>query len=289
MVSLAYYILAHKEPERIVRLINTLKTPTDFFYLNFGSDISRKKYSLWKNFIAANCPNANLKIVSEYRCKWGSFETVYATLSAMKYFENFNYDYFINLSGDCYPIKPIHQIKQFFQGKNEGFMEFFKLPADVWQNGGLDRFRYKHYFLCILNRTHIVRLKRLHWQLPCNLKPYGGSSWFCLPKKQVSYILSFVAKNVQILKFFGRCALQDEVFFQTMLLNSPFKNEIQNDNKRFINWEEGTGAHPKILTLTDLPKLFSSNMLFARKFSLAIDSNILDIIDKEIECKCIKN
>ena len=69
------------------------------------------------------------------------------------------------------------------------------------------------------------------------------------------------------------------MIFQTILHNSPHKVAIVNDNLVYTDWSAG-GASPKVLTMGDADKLLSSDKLFARKFSVSADSEILDYLDK---------
>ena len=68
------------------------------------------------------------------------------------------------------------------------------------------------------------------------------------------------------------------MFFHTILLNSPFKHEIVNDNKRYIDFDD---SHPTILTAKDYEKLKRSGKLFARKFEPKVDKEILDKLDDD--------
>ena len=65
-------------------------------------------------------------------------------------------------------------------------------------------------------------------------------------------------------------------------MNSPFKSEVVNEYKRYIEWKNKDDAHPAILTSEDFPKILNSGMWFARKFDMNVDSKILDMIDKSI-------
>lgn len=282
MAAIAYYILAYKEPERIVRLVNRLKTPSDNFYVHIGIDVGKQRVNEWAHMIEQKCPKANVKIASEFLTKRGSFDSVAAPLAAMKYFEELNYDYFVNLTGECYPLKHPDKIKKEFEGQTSGFMEFFELPSPVWASGGMERLEKKFYFLSVGKHYKLLRVPRLRKALPCNLKPYGGSAAFCLHKQLVNYVLEFLETNPSVIKFFRHAGYADEVFFQTILMNSPFKSRIVNDDKRYIDWDQSTGGHPKYLTTHDFLKMVESKKLFARKFSLAVDKNILDIIDQMI-------
>jgi hypothetical protein len=122
---------------------------------------------------------------------------------------------------------------------------------------------------------------RLTKKLPYNMQPYGGSAWFCLPKRHIDYVLDFVSRNPKILSFYKRSLASDEMFFQTIIMNSPLKDEVVNENEWYIDWSRARDGHPPVLTKADLPLLLASGKLFARKFDITVDSEVLDLIDKE--------
>jgi hydrogenase maturation factor HypF (carbamoyltransferase family) len=97
----------------------------------------------------------------------------------------------------------------------------------------------------------------------------------------VNYVVDFVDSNPDVRDFFTKSFAPDEMFFQTVLMNSPYQSMIVNDHRRYIDWTEGN-RHPKTLTCDDLKALVSSDKLFARKFNLTVDKNILQRIDEAI-------
>ncbi|MCW4018929.1 MAG: beta-1,6-N-acetylglucosaminyltransferase [Candidatus Bathyarchaeota archaeon] len=276
--------MTYKEPERVARLVNRLKTDEDSFYIHFDTSIGEKKFQKWKNIIEANCNCDRLEVTRKIRCKWASIGLVDVLLDAMKHFESFDYDYFIDLSGECYPIKPIHEIKAAFDSSGHGYMEFFKLPYERWTgNGGLDRVNHRYSLIKIgwSPYPRIIHFRRLRNKIPRNLTPFGGSIWFCLPKNLVKYVVDFVDANQDVRDFFTKSFAPDEMFFQTILMNSPYQSMIVNDHRRYIDWTEGN-RHPKTLTIDDFKALLSSDKLFARKFNLSVDKRILRKIDEMI-------
>jgi hypothetical protein len=74
----------------------------------------------------------------------------------------------------------------------------------------------------------------------------------------------------------------DEIFFQTIILNSSFARRAVNDNLRYIEWKDPDAGSPAILRKSDFQKLASSSKLFARKFDMTVDTEVLDFIDREI-------
>lgn len=281
MVKIAYSIFDYKNPDRVVRLVNRLQTEDDYFHIHIDPVVGKEKVNEWKKIIGEKCQQSNISVVSEFRCKYGSYGLIDANLSAMKYYENYDYDYFIDMSGDSYPLKPPEVIKRELGERNGGFMDFFEVPREGWFQGGLHRLNYRHYFIPTRKYPYVKSFKipRLRRELPCGLKPYGGLGNRCLQKRHIQYILKFVDDNPSVTRFFKRVWGPGEMFYQTILLNSPLKATIFNQPTMYVDFLEGT-AHPKTLTKSDMEALIKSGKFFARKFDSNVDGNVLDLIDQ---------
>jgi len=296
MTRIAYCLLVHKNPRQLCRLVRSIFSASDFFYVNiFGNSSTKESWIReLKEF-----ESDNFFAIFRYERSWGQFQVVDATLDSMKRLARFDYNYFINLSGQCYPLKPIDSVKRFLDGKSYAYMATFKMP---YPSLGLGRIRYSYYrnpffSLCdiFLDKTfgkwkyetrrfvrhgYFLRFPRINKQLPYNLEPYGGSAYFCLPKKHVDYILEFLREKPSVLDFFKRAFAPDELFFQTIIMNSQLKDTVTNDNLRYIDWSKQGVPLPAVLTIEDKEKLLDSPKLFARKFDIEVDAQILDSIDE---------
>ena len=71
----------------------------------------------------------------------------------------------------------------------------------------------------------------------------------------------------------------DELIFQTILLNSEFKDSIVNDHLRYIKFLKGD-SRPQTLTIKDADILVTSGKFYARKFDPSKDTAILDYLDQ---------
>ena len=103
-----------------------------------------------------------------------------------------------------------------------------------------------------------------------------------LTDSAVRYLLS---KESFVRRRFRFTCCPDEIFAQTVLMNSPFKdkryNPVKNENSslRLIDWKRGA---PYVWTNDDKEQIMSSDDLFARKFSTAKDKQIIDYIKENI-------
>jgi len=143
-----------------------------------------------------------------------------------------------------------------------------------WRKGTLKR----ELLLMALSVTHKRKRK-----MPEGFTPVAGSQWFSITKDCMEYVLKVHHEHPELKKFFRHTLLPDESFFTTILVHSPYKEKIAQNNYRYIRWSsEGARSHPEVLKKEDLPILKASEKLFARKFDMNQDSMILDLIDKEL-------
>ena len=123
----------------------------------------------------------------------------------------------------------------------------------------------------------IVPVRR---SLPANMEIFGGSAFWCLSRDCVEYIDDFLRQNIKFVRFFKYVRIPDEIFFQTILLNSPFHDLLVNDDKRYISWPSHPSHHPEILKKHDFERFINTENLFARKFDITVDTDVLDKIDE---------
>ena len=85
-------------------------------------------------------------------------------------------------------------------------------------------------------------------------------------------------------KYFCYSLCADEVFLQTILINSPRLDTVKDENLRYIDWERG---NPYVFRTEDYDSLFQSKKLFARKFDITVDETIVNMIhDKLLATEC---
>jgi hypothetical protein len=279
-MKIAYIILAHKLPEQLVRLVKKLNTETTSFFIHVDKKTDAEKY---RKMVTPLSTLENVHFLRRRVCQWGTFSQVQTTLDGIrKILElQLDFDYTILLTGQDYPIKSKEYIQKFFE-KREGksFLEYFPLPTEIWkhENGGMNRIIYWHLYFFGHHRKIFPRFDQSHLKLLGNFRLFGGSAYWCLSRDSIEYINEFLHQDDSFIKFWKYARIPDEILFQTILLNSHLKDTLINDNFRYIVW--GDSSHPEILCKPDYEQLVNSNKLFARKFDVTIDSDVLDMIDK---------
>jgi hypothetical protein len=278
-MRLAYIVTAYKNPDQAVRLIRRLDADDVHFFVHVDKKTNESDYARIVRPLA-NVPHVHL--LDRHRCDWGGFGHVKATLKGLAEIERrrLEPDYVLLLTGQDYPIVTNAAIKECLARSNgASFLSHFPLPSDEWEGGGLPRIDRWH--IRIRGRHYVVAGHRLSIErnIPLGLRPFGGSSYWCLSWRCVDYTNRFVRENPSYVRFFRYVDVPDEIFFQTIILNSPLRETVVDDDLRYVHWQDWNDARPAILGTEDFDAVMSSGKLFARKFDTAHDGQILDMID----------
>jgi hypothetical protein len=279
---LNYLILAHKNLAQVDRLIDNLMGDHTYVYIHIDKRVPAEQIRKYR-FASQNRVKVIRNRVAVY---WGGFSMVKATLSLMKAASaEGRPGYYTLLSGQDFPLQSNESIRSFFQ-ENEGkeFMNYWRMPYKGWVNGGLDRIKYYWFVdkIGMYNSDLFCRFQRENNMERAYFKdypPHGGSQWWCLSLDCVRYMLDFIERHPSVPEFFEMTLIPDESFFSTILLNSPFRENVVNDNLRYIVFEGGK-PHPNLLGENDFSRLMESGKLWARKFDETHDHTILDRIEE---------
>lgn len=272
----AILITAYKDVEQLMLLIDQFDN--DFnFYIHID-----KKSSIQKEQLARLQQIENVQYISQdFKINWGGLNHLKAYLHlseiALKEVEN---EVFHLITGQDYPLKSKVEFKKFFHdNKHLNFMEFDKMPTSNWKDGGM--YRLEHYNFhdyinaktYLGNRLHPRTYKIQKWlnikrPIRFNLQCYGGSTYWTLSKMVLQYVIDFTNKNPSFLNRFRFSFCAEEIYFQTIIMNSEHAKNVVDNNLRLIDWESGKGGYPAFFDENDFEKLIESNKFFARKIDL---------------------
>lgn len=290
-MRIAYVLLVHKNPDQVARLVRRIWRPGDVVYVNVFRVTPVDEHA-WRSAIDGG---EDVEFSFAYGRSHASFGVVSATLDAMEGSLAKEYGYFVNLSGQCYPIKSRTEIDRTLGGSEASFLDARRLPCETWPAcADLSRFDHVYFQLPAYNRLRIllgrkavdkstfVRIPRFWPSLLDSTTFYGGSQWFALKRDHVAFVRAFLDSNPAYRRFFRRTRVPDEHFFQTLLLNSACRKDIIPKTLTYSDWRPWSGGGPRILTMEDFERLKASDCLFARKFDPGVDAGVLDRIDREL-------
>lgn len=285
---IAYIILAHKNINQLKRLINQINNKKAYIIVHIDKKVSFREFDKIRNYYN----NDNIFFMNKrYNCVWGDYSIVKATNSCIKYLLDLNIDFThsILLSGMDFPIKANKEIIEFLNNnRNINFIECSlngKYKDESKYN--IRYFKYSHLFMnakihnlvfrAQYKLSYILRIKRNH---PIFNKVYFGSQWWVLTKETLININKFMKANKNYIKFYKNTNIPDEYFYHTIVGNL-YPDTIRNYNLHFIEWGKDQW-HPNTLTIKDKTKLDSSYKLFARKFDIYLDEDIILYLENNL-------
>jgi hypothetical protein len=281
-MKIAHIIMTHKNPAQLERLIQRLQHPMSDIYIHLDKKVNIGPFKYLEQ-------NENVFFINNrVECNWGGYSFVRAIMSSLKeVLKGDNYEFINLMSAQDYPIKHIEDFYQFLL-KHRGmcFISYEHADKRWWQHA-VARYRYYHFTDLKLRGKYLLQklvnklMPRRNFPLDISMYGSSNSSWWVISAKAAEYVVSFIESNSKLKRFMRFTWGSDEFLIATVLMNSPFKNCVINNNLRYIDWSEG-GANPKIFSKKDLYQLMKSDHFFARKFDMDFDSEILNMIDRAI-------
>lgn len=284
----AYLIIAHNQFDLLKKLILMLDDVRNDIYIHIDSKVNNFDF----DYFGALPAYSKIVFTDRISVTWGDFTQVQCEMillkAAVKHENKDNpYSYFHLLSGVDLPIKTNDQIHTFF-AENSG-KEFVHFTSDNAEEDCSGRLKYYHLFRkkrntvykilaqLVLIAQKLIGINRIKNK---NLIVQKGTNWFSITGAFAKYL---VLKEQEINNMFKLSYCCDEVFLQTMLVNSDFKNNLFmpncNNNQfacaRLIDWERG---NPYVWTSADYDEIINSPCMFARKFDTQIDNEIIEKI-----------
>jgi hypothetical protein len=295
-MKIAYLAFIYKNPRLLKRTIEHLscKDSAFFIHVDLKSNLDE--------FAAIHGPNVYF-LKQRIPVYWAEFSgnraimlLIKEALAARK-----KYDYLVLLSGSEYPLRSKEYIQRFLE-TNCGieFMTIVRMPNKAAGKpiSRINTLRIRSHrpvyrtFVRMLAKFGLAQ--RDHVKYLGNLKPYAGNTWWTLTREACEHLVDFEKQNPHVTKYFEECFAPEEMYFHTILGNSPFGSRMRR-NLLYEDWL-GQKDHPAMINEKHLVFFESQNevcvqdhhgpgeLLFARKFS---DHNfeLLERMDTMIQRK----
>ena len=287
----AYCIISHNQPRLLQLLVRLIDDERNDIFLLIDKKADEKLFGEVK------AERSGLYVLPAMKIWWGEDSQIEAE---MRLFETAaqtaSYAYYHLLSGVDLPLKSQDEIHAFFQNhQGKEFVEFWKQP----DTSGIIRKRLRrHYFHNYNQLDHRSLGQNLERMLQRNLLSMGkrlglqrrigglpelrmGPNWVSVTHGFVQYL---VGQRDFVRRAFRHTYCADELFLQSIIWNSPFRNNIykydectghtgENDvygcNMRLIDWTRGA---PYTFTHDDIEELRGSDKFFVRKIDGSDDA-----------------
>ena len=288
----ACLVLAHRSPRQInalTRLLTGGDAPMDVFL-----HLDARAASLQENIV----PRPGLDVCSLHPVRWGTYSIVSATLDLMRRaLAREQYARLHLLSGQCLPLWPTSVIAARFARSPNEHMDCAPFPVPGLPYRGFDRILVEYppelrgRFRGAKAREQddlkeaVLRDPARHRRLYHLSRLHHGSQWFSVSGAFAAYVLEYVDAHPELGEFFESSLIPDEMFFQTILMASPFAASFTRDTGRYIDWVQGG---PHTLRAADLPAILNADMIFARKFDADTDETVVARIARVVELRAVR-
>jgi Core-2/I-Branching enzyme len=294
-MKVACIVLAHRSPEQLGLLLSALRSPELRVYLHLDS---RARLDGFRPTLSEATAHG-VTMLRRRPTRWGGPEILDATIEGLARGVRDGCDYFVLISGQDFPLRPVDEIVGFIEGnRTKSYIRYWELPTPRWRYEGRDRIQFYTYDVfgrretCIpagedmsmfnwrgraLNRVLRARtLLQGERRFPSYARAVGGIQWWNLTAAAAQYVLTFLGEHPDYRHYHQHTLAPDELFFHSILLGTEFATaaEIINDDLRYMDWDPGSD-HPRTLTSDDLKAMLGAGDLFARKFDLAMDRRVL--------------
>lgn len=282
----AFLIIAHDQFELLHMLCEMLDSYTHDFYIHIDAKVHDFDFEHFGDFLKYS----KIYYVDRIDVSWGGFSMIRTELNLLNAASKQGYDYYHLLSGVDLPLKTPTEIDNFFLEHNGKEFVHFCDEDFTFSESVQWRVRYYHLLrefigckecgpLWIIERINLKMQKIFGVDRRKNVNMYCGSNWFSITHQCVEYVLKHID---WIKKHFAYTCCSDEMWLQTLLFESEFKDNIydcsmSNDYHgcmRYVDFKGG--GRPYVFRISDYEQLKNSDYLFARKFDLNVDREICE-------------
>jgi len=283
----AFLLLVHNQPILLRHLLTRLQCPSHYFFIHVDKRVDLNPFKE----MVSDVPQVFF-LQDRKACNWGGNNMVWATLELLKTAQGANdFAYYHLVSGTDAFCSTNKEFDSFFENNCRNYIA--KLPNSSeyeWREKiyGLENFlsRRKKWgdFVCrnvIKVQRKVQKFVPLRKGLPKEIVYCKGSQWWSLHSSMVQYILNFLKNNHWYLECFSNSFCSDEAFFQTLVYNSPLKENIVSNNLRYIDWSPKYPKEnlPRILNESDFAAIISSGKFFCRKMDENKSRKLMEMID----------
>lgn len=295
----AYLIIAHDRFDQLALLLKMIDDSRNDIYLHVDA---RANFN--PQLLNNSVKQSNLIYVSRRKVRWGSSDQVKTELDLLRTsVKAGGYEYYHLLSGRDLPIQTQDTIHAFFEG-HKG-LNFVSFAPEISRN---DMERVSLYHLCTGRRERQSpfweNVKSFLDALICAVERKSsvnridktttickGANWFSITGDLACDLVKHESKILDFCKYSFCC---DEIFLQTYIWNSKWRSSVFHiaeletsshedisNSMRLIDWNRGK---PYTWRIQDKAELHDSDMLFARKFDIDIDREIVHQIFEWYSC-----
>ena len=270
----AYCILAHGNWKQLQLLVNVLDDERNDIFLHIDKK-ALGSFEIWGGKVKTN--HSHIFMANSIDVRWSDVSLADAEMNLLKKVVEVGsfYDRVHLISGVDLPLKSQDAIHDFFKNRKEEFMDVRQPKSFV------KRLKYYHFFVKYRRNNPWVDFTRRLLLLPqipfvnrlrnAPLQYAYGSEWCSLTYSAVKEIVEKYPAYRYMFKF---TTCPDEHYKQMILSANPKFKFAKEGCMRYVVFSPDNPS-PKTLTMEDYENVMKSECLFARKFDMKVDGEIL--------------
>lgn len=248
-MKIAYMIITHDTPDHLPRLIRALDSEAATFFIHLDRKYPDHRYRSMER------PHIRL-LRNRVAVHWGEYSQVEAILRMLRaaFDDPAGHERFVLLSGADYPVRSRERIEAFFaRYPDREFLTAERMPMP-------------HKPLWRLERRQVLSSDPAPWRglqgwlqarklLPAerdyrkalgDLAPHAGAGSWAITRDACGHLLDFVGRNRRVVRFFRNTVCPDEMFFHTILANSPYRTKLAG-TVTYSDWSRGR-PRPEVIS-----------------------------------------
>lgn len=289
----AVLILAHKNIEQVHDLANILSSAFNvYIHVDTKTKLTSEQQTNLKKI-------DHCQVIQARDVKWGSYSIVQATLDLMNLaMKNPSNQYFHLISGQDWPLKSPREIYQYFEHSDKLNMVYWRMLDKIktgeqeidwvkyWYN--YDQINRRSFFGKVYHRMLLIteklmgvnRLKKLNLDED---QMYAGREWVDVPRDILEFALAEYQKRTDLQTLFKNSFCSDEMWLQTIVCNSKYRDRIDQNIHRYLPEAAGKthGIKPQVITAADYSEIASGDYFFGRKFVMPESDEIIHRLTKD--------
>jgi len=317
-IQTCYYMQTHSRPEQIERLVRLIKegSPSSTVLIDHDASVASLDTRIFRPMSGVHVINGS--------GGYGDFSHLDRYFTAVDWLDSrgVDFDWFQNLTGQDYPLRPIGDIEQaLLYGGYDGYLQYApvfpeRTPPNVDWGAGPEyrlasqfdttmRIDYAHRFVGrpTLTKQRLLRpFMVANWMQPWVRVCLGystvgirrkdtifnddficyGGSFYCALSATCVRYARDFARANPDIVKFFRAVCGPEELFLQTALVNSGKFRLACSGTHYIDFSNSHYNHPKTFAVTDLEVLLSSGAHWARKFNSDYDSRILDALDQHV-------
>lgn len=265
MANVAYLVLTHGLPYQTIDFLWSVWRPEDSYFVH----VDRKSPAVASAAIAAlAAAYPNIHAIPSEICTWGGFSLVDATLRCLEaaLAADESWSHAIVVSSTHFPLRRAEALAASLE-PDVCYLTFHSLDLATvnsepqnWWSGIIRRLINEH--------VEVPGLGLMRGPAKASVPDatfYWGQQWMALSRSASEYLCR--SRQGPLPEFLRASYVPDESYFQTMLANSPFKEQMRLKQIMWQQWDQQ--GRPRILTDKDIRIALMSQQFFARKASEA--------------------